>query len=186
MNEKELKEVGEHLAEAAAEAGVGSKQLRGLYRLAKTRPTPFFEAFVKRQISRASKGRRGGPIGFDRFGPVMLDIMERIGENKADLQKALMYANMLCDYTKMTLTRGGGGAGWREKLDPIVGQFCSRFGYAGITLEDERGRLLCRVRLRRFRGNPAAIASDLTHEVLSHFPELTGSIRFWIETTERR
>jgi len=182
MSEKELKELGEELAEAAAKAGIGAKQLRGLYRIAKTRPIPFLEAFVMRQISRA--GRRGGPRGFDEFGPTMLGVIERFEENKGGLQKVLEYANMLHDYIKMTMVRGeGGGEGWRERLDPIVGSFCSRFGYGGLMLEEDRGQLVCRVRLRRFRGNPKQLAYDLYREVLSHYPDLTGSIRFWIERT---
>jgi len=208
MNEKELKEIGEELAEAAAKAGVGSKQLRELLRLAKTRPTPFLEARVEYQIARAATGGRGGPRGFDRFGPTMLDVIEKLKDDKGGLQKALLYANMLYPYVTMTLEGGmvgrravpggqaqvghrrqafegrrEGAAGWREKLDPIVGGMCSRFGYGGVTVEDDMGRLLCRVMLRRFHGNPAVLASDLYREAVSHFPELTRSIRFWIERT---
>ena len=182
MSEKELKELGEELAEAAAKADIGVKQLRDLYRIAKTRSIPFLEAYVKRQIPRAR--RRGGPKGFDKFGPAMLDIIERFQEDKGGLQKVLEYANMLHDYIKMTMARGAGvGREWRDKLEPIVQNFCSGYGYWGLTLEDDRGQLFCRVRLRKFRGDPRRLASDLYNEVVSHFPELTGSIRFWIERT---
>ena len=40
MSEKELKELGEELAEAAAKADIGAKQLRDLYTIAKTRSIP--------------------------------------------------------------------------------------------------------------------------------------------------
>lgn len=185
MNEKELKEIGEKIAEAAARANVGAKQMRELYRITKTRSIPYLEAHIKRQIPRA--GRRGGPIGLDKFGPVMLEVIESFEEDKRGLQKVLEYANMLYEYIKMTLVMGEiKDEGLREKLIPIVRETCSRFGYEGITLQKERGRLICRIRLRRFSGNPADLASEIYQEVISRYPDLTQSIRFWIETRGRR
>ena len=75
MNERELKEIGEKLAREAARSDVGSKQMRELYRIAKTRPTPYLEAHVQYQIARSKSSRRGGPRGFDNFGPVMLQVI---------------------------------------------------------------------------------------------------------------
>lgn len=179
-----MKEIGEKLAKAAAMADVGTNQMRELYRIVKTKSIPYLEAYVKRQIPRA--GRRGGPRGLDKFGPEILEVIERFEENKGGLQKVLEYANMLIEYEKMTLVMGKlGDDELREKLIPIVSEACSRFGYEGITLQEDRGQVMCRVRLRRFNGNPAELASDLYQEVISHYPELVHSIRFWIEPRTR-
>jgi len=180
MSEKKLKELGEKLAKAAAKADVGAKQLRELFKISKTRPIPFLEAYVKRQISRAKS--EGGPGGFAKFGPEVLEVMELLEENKERLQKVLKYANMLYGYEKTKLEEEIiGGGGWREKLGPIVEEACARYGYVGLKLEPERGRMLCRVMLRRFRGNPRQLSEELYQRVISHFPDLTGGIRFWIE-----
>lgn len=197
MNESEYKELGEGLAESSVRTGLGARQLRSIYKLVKTKPLPMVEAFVKRQISRTGRGRRGGPRGFDVFGPALLEKVEEFKDNKQGLLKVLWYANMLYPYyeggygkEKSSSPGGQTGTGssptavdgnLRSKLEPIVSKYCSRHGYSGLTLREERSGLLCTVRLRRFRGNPRSLSVDLVKEVTSYIPELTGRIRFWID-----
>ena len=179
MDERDLKKLGEDLAESAVRAGVAAKPLKELYRLVKTKPIPFLEAYVERQISRFVGG-------FNTFGPEVLEVVKKL-ENKGDLQKVFMYMNMVYGYVRMKkgeMKEGAGGkegTGWKEKLEPLVADLTSRFGYGGITLEQEAEGLRCTVRLQRFSGNPKQLAIDLYSEAVSHYPELSRGIRFWIE-----
>jgi len=173
LDERDLKRIGECLADSAARAGVGAKQLKELYRIVKTRPIPFLEAYIERQISRSVGG-------FNAFGPDVLEVVKKL-EDKGDLQKAFMYMNMVYEYVRMKKGGMKEGTGWREKLEPLVEDLTSRFGYGGITLEQEAEGLRCTVRLQRFSGNPKQLALDLYSEAVSHYPELSRGIRFWIE-----
>lgn len=185
MDEKELYKIGEELAIAAAKADVGSKQLRDLYKISKTQALPRLEAYVKRQIVRSSKKEKSSPKGFDKFGPVMLSTMESFGDDKAGLTRALEYANYLHDWEKLKIAKDMYGQDstteLKKKIEPLVKRQSSKFVYDGIYLEEDGRQIRCKVLLRRFSGNPAQFASELYREVVSHYPELSGSIRFWIE-----
>jgi len=208
MDESEYKEIGEKLAGEAVKAGLKMGQLRLLYKLAKMRPIPFMEAWVKRQIARSAEGGRGSPQGFDQYGPIILEVMERFKDDKGGLQKVLTYTIMLFEYVKLsakpvsTAQRGRSmpsgtvretayalsdeSKALRERLEPIVNRVCNRYGLIAIEVSKERGGWRCNVRLRRFRENPRALSENLVREVVSQFPELSGSIRFWIDMNERR
>ncbi|MBS7631448.1 hypothetical protein KEJ47_07745 [Candidatus Bathyarchaeota archaeon] len=195
MNERELKDYGEKLAREAAKADVGSKQMRELFHVLKTKSLPYFEAHVKNQIARSIRGgAKGGPKGFDVFGPKILEAIKEFGDDKGGLLKALEYANMLYDYEKMSMEsvkepRQMKGevrsesleVVWKPKLEGVLRSLCAEYGFSEIGLEQQKGMILCRVYLRRFGGNPAELASDLYREVLYEYPELSGKIRFWIE-----
>ncbi len=208
MDETEYKEIGEKLAGEAVKAGLRMGQLRLLYKVAKMRPIPFMEAWVKRQIARSAEGGQGGPQGFDQYGPIILEVMERFKDDKGGLQKVLKYAIMLFEYVKLsakpvsTAQRGRSmpsgtvretayalsdeSKALRERLEPIVNRVCNRYGLIGIRVSGGRGRWRCNVRLRRFRENPKVLADNLAREAVSQFPELSGSIIFWIDKNEWR
>lgn len=179
MTEEDYYSIGEGLAKTAVENGVGSNQLQDLYRFAKTKPLPFMEAHVNRQTARAIKSRGGSPRGFDVFGPEFLDVIDKFRRDKQSLRKVLFYANMLYDYEDVKSKRVG--EGWTEKIGAIVNEVCNDYGIRGLTLTKERGGMLCNLKLSRFRGNPKRLADTLTAKVESEYPELEGSIRFWID-----
>lgn len=167
-----MKEKGETLAKIAVEGGVGSKQLTTIYKLAKTRPVPFIEAFIKRQMGRDVEG-------FDSFGPPVLELLGECADDKASLQKVLMYANMLYPYAEKQATMG-----IKEEIEPIVKQIVEGFGYRGVEISERRGLSELRVKLARFRGNPATLASEIARELREKVPGVSKlRFRVWIERT---
>jgi len=172
MNEKDLKEKGEELAKMAVEGGLGSKQLKTLYKLAKTKPVPFIEAFVKRQIGR-------NVDGFDSFGQAMLELLSECTDDKSSLQKILMYANMLYQYTERQATMG-----LKEEVEQVVKPIVEEFGYRGVEISENRGIAEFRVKLARFRGNPAMLSSEIARELREKVPAVSKlRFRVWIERT---
>ena len=170
MKEEDLKERGEKLATIAVENGVGSKQLTTLYKLAKTKPVPFIEVFVKRQIGRNVEG-------FDSFGPPMLDLLSEHGGDKGALQKILMYANMLYPYAEKEATMD-----MREEIDPVVKRIAEEFGYRDVEVSERRGQTEFRVKVARFHGDPAALAWEIEREIREKVPKLSRlRFRVWIE-----
>ena len=172
MKEKDLKEKGEKLAKIAVEHGVGSKQLTTLNKLVKTKPLPFVEVFTKRQMGRDVEG-------FDSFGPAMLELLSECADDKASLQKILMYANMLYPFAEKQATMG-----MKEEIEPIVKQIVEEFGYRGVEISESRGRSEFRVKLARFRGDPATLASRIAREIREKVPRVSKlRFRVWIERT---
>jgi len=171
MNEKDLKEKGEELAKIAVEGGLGSKQLKTMYKLAKRKPVPFIEVFVKSKIGR-------NVVGFDSFGPAMLELLSECADDKPSLQKILMYANMLYQYIERQATMG-----LKEEIEPVVKQLVEGFGYRCVEIL-ENGGTEFRVKLARFRGNPAMLASEITRELREKVPAVSKlRFRVWIERT---
>ena len=172
MKEKDLKEKGETLAKIAVEGGLGYKQLTTLYKLAKTKPVSFIEAFIKRQMGR-------NVAGFDSFGPAALELLSKCADDKASLRKTLMYANMLHPYFERQATMG-----MKEEIEPIVKQIVERFGYRGVEISERRGLSEFRVKLARFRGDPAALATRIAREIREKVPRVSKHrFRVWIERT---
>jgi len=188
--EKELKAEGEKLAETAVRDGLGAKQLGLLYRLAKTKPMPFVEAFVQKQIGRGVRGF------IPDFGPTVLELLRRYEEDKASLQKVLMYANMLYDYcerrqgpprgrvTPSVYVPTGGVAAVSPSVRVaveaaargVVGQ-----GYEGLQVSEMRGTTVFTVRAR-YRGNPRELASQVFERIRETVPEASRlRFRVWIE-----
>lgn len=189
MSEKEYSDLGEELAKLAVQTGLGAKQLRDLYSYIKNKPLPEVEAVVKRQIGRSMGGQRGGPRGYDIFGPRFLELMEAYKENRSGLQRILWYANMLYPYyearpvaeTPSSAERGAQVEDLEDRVEAVVRQACSRYGFAGFKLSSERDGFLGKVSLRRFQGNPRALSEELYGLVTNRFPECRDRIRFWIE-----
>lgn len=170
--EKNVKESGEKLAKIAVKSGVGSKQLRTLYKLAKTKPSPFIEAFIQRQIGR-------GVEGFEAFGPLGLELLSECADDKAGFQKILMYANMVYPYIEKQATMG-----MKAEIEPIIKRRVEQFGYQGLEISDRRGRPEFRVKLARFRGNPGMLASEIARELKAKVPRISKlNFRVWIERT---
>ena len=170
--EKDLKEKGETLAKIAVDGGLGSKQLTTLYKLTKTKPVPFIEVFIKRQMGRNVEG-------FDSFGPAVLELLGECADDKASLQKTLMYANMLYPYFEKQATMG-----LKEKIEPIVKQIVEGFGYRGVEISERRGLTEFRVKLARFRGDPVRLASEISREIREKVPGVSKlRFRVWIERT---
>jgi hypothetical protein len=174
--EKGLKEEGEELAKTAVASGLGSKQLGSLYRQTLTKPIPFVEAFVKRQIGRGVPGFPGA------LGDRMLALLRKYEENKAMLERALMYANMLYPYYEVQSMMA-----LKETVESLVKRMTERFGFDGIEISRRGQDMEIRVRLARFYGNRAALASEISAEILRRVPEASRlSFRVWIEQAERR
>ncbi len=172
MKEKDLKEKGEDLAKIAVEDGLGSKQLNTLYKLAKTKPVPFIEAFIMKQMGRDVEG-------FDSFGPPALELLGECADDKASLQKTLMYANMVYPYFERQAAMG-----MKDEVEPIVKQIVEGFGYRGLEVSEDRGRLEFRVKLARFHGDPARLASKIAREIREKVPRVSKlRFRVWIERT---
>ena len=172
MKEEDLKEKGETLAKIAVDSGVGSKQLTTIYKLAKTRSLPFIEVFIKRQMGRDVQG-------FDSLGPPVLELLSECADDKASLQKALMYANMLYPYAEKQATLG-----IKEEIEPIVKQIVEGFGYRGLEISESRGRSEFRVKLARFHGDPGRLSSELARELRDKIPAVSKlRFRVWIERT---
>ena len=174
-DEIDLKKKGEELARIAVENNLGSKQLTTLYGLAKTKPIPYVEAFVEKQMGRRVRG-------YLPFGRRVLKLLENYSERKASLQRILMYANMLYDYYENLPYMEV-----QDAIEPIVKGITERYGYDGIELNPRRGYMELRVRLRDFRGNPKILASQILEKILGDVPEASKlNVRVWIEQPERR
>ena len=172
MKEKNLKEKGKELAKIAVKDGLSSKQLITLYKLAKTKPVPFIEAFIMRQMGRNVEG-------FDSFGPPSLELLNEFADDKASLQKTLMYANMVYPYAEKQATME-----LKEEIEPVVKQIAEGFGYRGVETSEKRGLLEFRVKLARFRGDPAMLASKISREIREKVPRVSKlRFRVWIERT---
>ncbi|MEM3183385.1 MAG: hypothetical protein QXL87_02875, partial [Nitrososphaerota archaeon] len=83
--ERELKLEGEGLAKIAVDSGMGAKQLQTLYKLVRTNPLPFVEAYIKRQIGREVRGLNG-------FLKI-LDLCQKYANDRVSLERVLLYAN---------------------------------------------------------------------------------------------
>jgi hypothetical protein len=198
LEEKEYKELGERLAREAVKAGVGNKQIRSLYQLAKTNPYERFETRLKYQIGRSSGYGHGGPRGFDVFGKLLIKELGVFREDKVGLLKVLWYMTMLYAYEESQppspegpASRSSTGASvtlkdLEAKLEPVVRGLCSQYGVAGLNVSSEGANLVCSVKLLRFTGNPRALSDNLAASVSSHLPEYAGRIRFWIESSYGR
>jgi hypothetical protein len=169
--EKSLKMEGENLAKVAVDSRMGAKQLQALYRLVKTKPLAFVEAFVQRQIGR-------GVRGYEGFVKA-LELFKKYEDKKLQLEKVLMYAVMLYDYFErepyMKL---------ESAANPIVKRAVEGYGCVFDSLDmDFDGRTLTlTVHVRRFHGNPKALASDIEKSLKNREEFSSLNLRVWIES----
>lgn len=171
VEERKLKKEGEELARVAVESDMGSKQLQTIYRLVKTKPMAFVQAFIQRQIGRGIRG----VSAFIK----LLEFSRMYEENKGGFEKILMYAIMLYDYVKAEPTMR-----FRESSEGIVKGIVNRHGatFGGLEVNMARNSLEIRVKTRRFHGNPKALAMEIERALkakLSEFENMRW--RVWIE-----
>ena len=170
MKEKEIKEKGEELGKTAVDDSLGSKQLKTLYKLAKTKPMPFIEVFIKRQMGRNVEG-------FVSFGPRLLDVLSECEDNKTAFQKILMYANMLHPYFEKQAVTGA-----KDEIEPVVRQVTEKFGYRGLEIQERRGQKEFIVKLVGFQGDPARLAREIAGQLKEKVPRVSKlRFRVWIE-----
>jgi hypothetical protein len=170
LSEREIKEKGEELAKIAIKDRLGSKQLTTIYRLAKTRPMAFVQAFIQRQIGR-------GVIGYSSVGPWLLKLIENLGEERMLIERILMYSVMLYDYhERLPLLK------LEESIEPVVREVVERYGFKGLEVKSERGTLVLAVKLESFREDPKILASEIQDRIRRKIPEAAKqSFRVWIE-----
>jgi hypothetical protein len=170
--EKDLKREGEELAKVAVESKLGAKQLRSIYVLAKTKPLPFVEAFIQRQLARVSGGKALEMI---------LDLMKKHEDNKTDFLKDLMYANMLYDfYEKKSAME------YRAVAEESASKACQQHNckYVGLDISTERGLVAITIRVSGYRNDPKVLASAIWQQMIQRDPKFHG--RIWIEQIDRR
>lgn len=169
--EKSLKSEGEDLAKVAVDSRMGATQLQTLYRLVKTRPLAFVEAFVKRQIGRGVRGYNG-------FVKV-LELLEKYEGEKPLLEKVLMYAVMLYDYCEKEPTMK-----LKSVADPIVRRIVERkrCTYNGLDMDFQGRNLSVNVYVPRFHGNPKALASEIESALKTKEEFSSLNMRVWIES----
>lgn len=170
--EKNLKKEGEDLAKIAVESKLGSKQLRTIYTLTKTKPLPFVEAFIQHQLSRVQ-----GTKALEKA----LELLKSHGEDKAALERVFMYANMLYPYYERE-------AAMKYKIvaEEAARRICDQQGckYVGLDVYTEKDRTEVSVRVSGYRGDPKLLASSIGREIVHRDPKFLG--RVWIEQVDRR
>jgi len=169
--EKELKKEGEELAKLAVKSGMGAKQLQVIYRLVKTRPIAFVQAFIQRQIGRGVRGL----AAFVRI----LELSQKYEDDKAAFEKVLMYAVMLYDYFQVAPTMN-----LRMASEDIVRDVVNRQGFVfeGLEVKSAGNRVDMQVKTRQFHGNPKALAMEIEKALKNRVPEFRDiALKIWIE-----
>ncbi|MCS7119660.1 MAG: hypothetical protein NZ952_00395 [Candidatus Bathyarchaeota archaeon] len=168
--EKIFKAEGEDLAKVSVNSGMGAKQLQTVYRLIKTKPLPYVQAYIKRQIGRDVKG-------FEGFSK-MLDLVEKYEEDRSSLEKVFMYAVMLYDYIEKEPILG-----LKAIAEPVIRRIVER---RGAELQEVkmslRGKSLeLNVKISRFNENPKLLALEIQNSLKSS-PEFSSlDLRVWID-----
>jgi len=173
VEEKSLKKEGEDLAKVAVESGMGSKQLQTIFRLTKSKPMAFVEAFLQRQIGRRIRG-------YDAF-LMLLDISKKYAEEKELFEKVLMYASMLYVYYENEATMK-----LKSSAEVVIQKIVERLGfrYDGLQIEASGNFVEFRVGLKRFHGNPKTLAMEIERALKEKVFALSGMrLRIWIEST---
>ncbi|MEM2107792.1 MAG: hypothetical protein QXL10_00710 [Candidatus Bathyarchaeia archaeon] len=172
MDEASLKAKGEELAKLAVEHGLGSKQLRDLYKITKTKPLPMVEAYVKRQIARVSGSKALEAV---------LDLLSLLAEDKGSFLRVLWYANMLYPYYEKQMS---------DQFDVILGDTASKVcaqrncKYMGLETSSDGHQKEYKIRVSGYFGDPAQLSMAIRREVINRAPKFSGKI--WIQSTDRR
>lgn len=172
LDEASLKAKGEELAKLAVEHGLGSKQLRDLYRITKTKPLPMVEAYVKRQIARVSGSKALEAV---------LELISLFAEDKASFFRVLWYANMLYPYYEKQMS---------DQFDAIVGDVASKIcaqrscKYMGSEVSGDGHQKEYRIRVSGYFGDPVQLSMAIRREVMNRAPKFSGKI--WIQSIDRR
>ena len=168
--ERSLKLEGEDLAKTAVDSGMGVKQLQTIYRLVKSKPLVFVEAFVQRQIGREVRGFAG-------FVKV-LELLRKYGGNRGAFEKVLMYAVMLYDYYEKEPTMKLKTTG-----EPIIKRIIEERGsvFDGVMMKLYGRNLDVNVRVKRFYENPKALAMEIERALKNKGEFSNLNLRVWIE-----
>lgn len=169
--EKELKVEGEQLARIAVESEMGSKQLQTIYRLVKTKPMAYVQAYIQRQIGR-------GVRGLSAFMKV-LELSKKYEEQRLVFEKVLMYAIMLYDYVEAEPTVKLSAAS-----EGIVRDIVNRHGatFEGLQIKLFGNTAEIRVKTERFHGNPKALAMEIERALNEKVPGFRNvRLKTWIE-----
>lgn len=170
--EKDLKREGEELAKMSVESKLGAKQLRSIYVLAKTKPLPFVEASIQRQLARVS-----GTKALE----MALGLLKKYEKDTTALLKVLMYANMLYDFYERQSTME-----YRVVAEESAGKACQQYRcrYVGLEIHTDRGLVTLTVKVSGYRDDPKLLASAVMQEIMHRDPRFHG--RVWIEQIDRR
>lgn len=70
----------------------------------------------------------------------------------------------------------------RDKVEPVVQNLTSTYGYKGLDISSSEGRMQLKVFLANFHGNPKDLSAGIVRELKSKIKELSGNdIRIRIE-----
>lgn len=172
MSEEEvLYEEGDALARLAVENDLASKQLRALYTLSVSSPSPYLKAVVRGQIGRRIRGFYGP------FGDRILSLIEKYPD-KRSFSRILEYADMLYDYYKemarMPVTN--------EEIMPVIQPILKEYGLQGVRIVPEREGTMIHIKLKTYPRDRATLVSKINREIREKVPRLRMSrFRVWIE-----
>lgn len=167
--ERSLKIKGENLAKIAVESKMGAKQLQTLYRLLKTRPLAFVEAYVQRQIGREVRG-------YEAFVK-LLEMLKKYEDKRPQLERVLMYAVMLYDYYEQEPYMNV-----KSVINAIAKRVVEGHGCVFDGVEMDFDRRTVTVHVRRFHGNPKALALDIEKSFKSREELSNLNLKVWIES----
>lgn len=171
IEEKNLKFEGEELAKTAVDSGMGAKQLQTIYKLTKTRPLPFVQAYIQKQLGRELRGF----TGFMKA----LELLKKYESNKTAFEKVLMYAIMLYDYYEKEPIMA-----LKVLAEPIIKRVVEQHGiiFEGTKMKLQGKNLEVDVKVKMFYGNRKVIAMDIEN-ALKNNKEFSGlNLRVWIES----
>lgn len=173
--EKKLKQEGETLAKVAVDSGMGANQLQTVYKLVKTKPLAFVQAFVKRQIGREVKGCAGWMK--------LLKLVERYEEKKGTLERVLMYSVMLYEYCEKEPIMALQSVG-----DPLIRSIVENHGleYHGVTMELQENTLRIIPKVRRLHGDLKKLVANIEQALKDKEGFSNLYLKVWIEARERR
>lgn len=169
--EKDLKKEGEELARVAVDSGMGARQLQTIYKLVKTRPLVYVEAYVQRQIGRDVKGY----IGFVK----VLELIRKFEGDKRALEKVLMYAVMLYEYYEKEPVIKLKSSG-----EPVIRQVVERLGYVfdKVAMKLHGKTLEVNVSVSGFHGNPKVLAIEIERALKTREEFSSLNLKVWIES----
>jgi len=168
-----VKEIGDQLAKTAASSGIGSKQLRQLLTLAKTRPIDRLEAIIKYQMSR-------NVTGFGQLGNALLKILAQYPEDKSFIAEVLTHVCLTTDFYRGEKIRT-----LQPQIESVVKRTAYNYGFQRIECLTERG-LCINVYLNKFYGNPRLLSDQIKEQLYKNVPELHETdFEVWINPRRR-
>ena len=170
--EKILMREGEDLARIAVESGMGAKQLQTLYKMAKTRPLAYVEAYVKRQMSRDSVR------GFMAFARVH-ELLKKYEANPALFARVLMYGVMLYDYCEKEPTMKH-----RMVAEPIIRRIVEArdMNLESISLRLRGRNLDINAKIQGLSMSPKALSDEIVNALKRREEFSNLSLRVWVES----